>query len=58
MQSKFKVEKIRELMKKNKIDTYIITKFDPHFSEYTTPHFDTVKYVSNFTGSNGSIVIT
>ncbi len=58
MDSKNKIEKIRQLMKQNNIDTYIITKFDPHLSEYTTPHFDTVKFVSNFTGSNGTIVIT
>ncbi len=58
MSSKTKVEQIRQLMKENNIDTYIITKFDPHQSEYTTPHYDTVKFVSNFTGSNGTIVIT
>ncbi len=58
MTSKIKVQKIRELMQQNNIDTYIITKFDPHLSEYTTPHYDTVKFISNFTGSNGTIVIT
>ncbi len=55
---KSKLKQIRQLMKENKIDTYIITKFDPHQSEYTTPHYDTVKFISDFTGSNGTVVIT
>ncbi len=58
MDTKTIVTKIRELMKNNNIDTYIVTKFDPHQSEYTTPHYDTVNFVSNFSGSNGTIVIT
>ena len=53
-----KISKLRELMKKNFIDTYIITKFDPHQSEYADEYFNSVKFISGFTGSNAIVVIT
>ncbi|MCL1936459.1 MAG: aminopeptidase P family protein [Defluviitaleaceae bacterium] len=50
--------KIRELMLKEGIDTYIVTKMDPHQSEYSHEMYGEVAFVSGFTGSNGNIVIT
>ncbi len=53
-----RVDKLRLLMQKNNIDTYIITKFDPHQSEYAPARYDSVKFISGFTGSNATAVIT
>ena len=53
-----KIDKIRELMKEKGIDVYLITKFDPHQSEYSKDYWNLVKYVSGFTGSAGTVVIT
>ena len=49
---------LRNLMKDNNIDTYIITKFDPHQSEYAHPRYNGVHFISGFGGSNGTVVIT
>ncbi len=53
-----KITAIRDLMKKNKIDVYIITKFDPHQSEDSEKYYSSVEFISGFTGSNGTVVIT
>ena len=50
--------KLRELMQQEKVDTYIITKFDPHQSEITHDMYNGVKFISGFTGSNGTVLIT
>lgn len=49
---------LRKLMISNNIDTYIITKFDPHQSEYASEYWNGVKFISGFTGSNGTLVIS
>jgi len=48
----------RKLMLHYNIDTYIITKFDPHQSEYSNEYWNGVKFISGFTGSSGTLVIT
>ena len=53
-----KLAHLRLLMKRDSIDTYIITKTDPHQSEYTHDYWNQVKYISGFTGSAGVIVVT
>ena len=53
-----KIKNLREQMKKHNIDTYLITKLDPHNSEISHEYFNGVLYMSGFTGSNGTIVIT
>jgi len=45
-------------MKRESIDTYIVSKSDPHQSEYTQEYWNQVKYISGFTGSAGTVVIT
>ena len=45
-------------MERENIDTYIITKNDPHQSEYTPDYWNQVKYISGFTGSAGIAVVT
>ncbi len=58
MNNKENLINLRIKMQENNIDTYILTGFDPHLSEYKTAHYNTVKFISGFTGSNGTVVIT
>lgn len=58
MQIKERILEIRKLMEYHNVDTYVITKFDPHQSEYSVPYFSGVSFISGFTGSSGIIVIT
>lgn len=53
-----KIKKIRNLMLKNNIDIYIIPSSDYHQSEYVGKYFRCIEYVSGFTGSSGTVVIT
>ncbi len=53
-----KIKSIRDMMVVNNIDVYIITKFDPHQSEDSEPYYNSVQFISGFTGSNGAVVIT
>ena len=53
-----KLAQLRLLMKRDSIDTYIITKNDPHQSEYTPDYWNQVKFISGFTGSAGAAVVT
>ena len=52
-----KIEKLRKIIKNEKIDGYIIPKNDEFFEEYIPDHNDRLKYISNFTGSYGFAVI-
>lgn len=58
MDSIQKINKIRELMKVRDIDAYIIPSGDPHQSEYVAEHWKSRGWVSGFTGSAGTLVIT
>lgn len=53
-----KITKIRELMKQNGVSAYIIPSADPHMSEYFSNRWKTRAYISGFTGSAGTFVIT
>lgn len=53
-----KLAKIRELMALNKIDAYIIPSSDPHISEYLPEHYRCISWISGFTGTAGTLVIT
>ena len=49
---------IRKLMKEHKVDAYIISSSDPHQSEYLADHWKQRIWISGFTGSAGTVVIT
>ncbi len=55
---KDRVNKIQEIMKIKGIDYYLIPLSDYHNSEYFDDYFNVIKYVSGFTGSNATIVIS
>lgn len=58
MQVKERVQKLQELMKQNGIDAYIIPSSDAHQSEYVAAHWGSRKWITGFTGSAGTAVIT
>jgi len=50
--------KLRSTLATLAVDAYIITGADPHLSEYLAEHWKFREYMSNFTGSAGTVVIT
>ncbi|MEG0906723.1 MAG: aminopeptidase P family protein, partial [Cellulosilyticaceae bacterium] len=53
-----RVQVLREMMKKDQIDAYIIPSSDFHESEYVGEYFKAREFISGFTGSAGTVVIT
>lgn len=53
-----KLKALRELMKKNKIDVCYIPSSDPHQSEYVAERWRSREWISGFTGSAGSVMLT
>lgn len=49
---------LRALMAENHMDAYIIPTADFHESEYVGEYFKSRKYMSGFTGSAGTLVVT
>ena len=52
------LKEIRKRMKKLGVDAMIIPSSDPHQSEYTASHWKTRVWLTGFTGSAGTAVIT
>ncbi|MEG0177265.1 aminopeptidase P family protein [Anaerorhabdus sp.] len=50
--------KLRDLMKQEGIDIFYIPTADYHQSEYLSEYFKTRKFMSGFTGSAGTLVVT
>ncbi len=51
------MQNLKKLLKKYKIDGYIVPKNDEYFSEYVHSSKDRLKFISNFSGSAGFAVI-
>ena len=58
MEINIRLEKLRELMTEKKIDAYIIPSFDAHQSEYVADYYKGREWISGFTGSAGTVVVT
>ncbi len=52
------LELLREYMRSKGVDAVIIPGTDPHQSEYVSDHWKFRDWVSGFTGSNGTAVVT
>ena len=52
------IEDLREKMREKKTDAYIIPTTDFHGSEYVNDYFKCREFVSGFTGSAGTLVVT
>lgn len=53
-----RLKALREEMKKRNIDIYVVPTSDFHESEYVGGHFKARKFITGFTGSAGTAVIT
>ncbi len=53
-----KLVELRKQMSEEKIDAYIVFSADYHNSEYVGEHFRARTYISGFTGSAGTVVVT
>ncbi|KAG9232756.1 putative Xaa-pro aminopeptidase P [Amylocarpus encephaloides] len=53
-----RLARLRDLMKQNKLDIYIVPSEDSHASEYIAPCDARREYISGFSGSAGCAVIT
>ena len=52
------LEALRDAMRKVNVSAVIIPGTDPHQSEYVNPHWKVRDWVTGFTGSNGTAVVT
>lgn len=53
-----KLKQLRKKMAERNIDAYIIPTSDPHGSEYISDHYKAREFISGFTGSQGTVVVT
>lgn len=51
------IEKLRQELAKEKIDGYYIPRTDEYQGEYTAPYAQRLKLVTNFSGSNGFVLV-
>ena len=51
------MKNFKKLLKKYKIDGYIVPKNDDYFNEYVSSSTDRLKFISNFSGSAGFAII-
>ena len=55
---KERIQALRAWMKQAGADAFIIPSTDPHLSEYVAPHWQSREWISGFTGSAGTVVVT
>ena len=55
---KQRVDSLRAILRNEGILAFIIPSTDPHMSEYVAPHWQSREWISGFTGSAGTVVIT
>lgn len=53
-----KVARLREIMEREGLDAYIVSGTDPHNSEYLPEAWQQREWISGFTGSFGTVVVT
>lgn len=52
------ITKLNQAMRAHQLDAYIVPSADYHASEYVHPYFAARAYLSGFTGSAGTLVVT
>ncbi len=52
-----KFNKIKEYLNSVNADAYILSKFDPHNSEYGSEKFNPIRFLTGFTGSTATCVV-
>ena len=55
---KKRIQDLRQWMLQANVEAFIIPSTDPHLSEYVAPHWQSREWISGFTGSAGTVVVT
>jgi Xaa-Pro aminopeptidase len=58
MNVKERIQQLRKLMRERGIEAYIVPSSDPHQSEYVAEHYAARTFITGFTGSAGTAVVT
>lgn len=45
-------------MRESGVDAYLVAGYDPHFSEYSHERYSTRKFITGFSGSFGTVIVT
>ncbi|WP_054251752.1 aminopeptidase P family protein [Neofamilia massiliensis] len=53
-----KLGMLRNLMAEYRLDAYVVSNSDPHFSEYLPDRYRQIKWLTNFSGSNALVLVT
>jgi len=53
-----KIQAMRNLMRQNDIDAYIISNGDDHINSRVADHWKAMEWISGFTGSYGVVIVT
>lgn len=53
-----RITSLRVFMRQRGISAFIVPSTDPHSGEYVPAHWESRKWISGFTGSAGTAVIT
>ncbi|MEL5894614.1 aminopeptidase P family protein [Bacteroides sp. GD17] len=53
-----RINALRGIFGKEGIAAFIVPSTDPHLSEYVAPHWQSREWISGFTGSAGTVVVT
>ena len=58
MEIKDRITALRDFMSQNGISAFIVPSTDPHSGEYVPAHWESRKWLSGFSGSAGTVVVT
>jgi len=58
MTTQAKLQALRQRMAQHQLDAWIVPSADPHQTEYMADHWKTRAWLSGFTGSAGTLVVT
>jgi Xaa-Pro aminopeptidase len=53
-----RIARLREAMARERLDAYVVPSSDPHLSEYLPARWQARQWLSGFTGSAGTLVVT
>lgn len=53
-----RIAALRQKMKEHSLSAYLIPSSDPHQSEYLPENYKTREFISGFTGSAGTVLVT
>lgn len=58
METNTRLGMLRRRMAEYRLDAYVVSNADPHFSEYLPDRYRQIKWLTNFSGSNALVLVT